>query len=108
MRVHVGHVDDIPPGERAFFDVDGEEIAVLNIDGEYRAVRNFCPHMEGPLGRGTVTVFEDEEGCPEPHISCPFHGWEFNLNTGRLVKQDRVTVRTYEVSVEDGDLYVQS
>lgn len=100
--VWVARAEEIPPGERKFVDIDGIEIAVLNLDGAFYSVRNFCPHMEGPLARGTI--YRDEND--NPRVECPFHGWTFDLETGEATFNSRQTVRTFEVTVVDGDIYV--
>ena len=102
--------DELPPGERRIVDVGGRSIGVLNVDGEYFAVRNTCPHQGGPLCRGTVggTMLPSAPqewifGLEDRVIRCPWHGWEFELESGRsLFAADRVRVRVYTVTVEDG------
>lgn len=103
MARTVATTDDLPPGERLFVDIDGVELAVLNVDGEYYAIRNVCPHMEGPVGRGPVGV--DREGTPT--IQCPFHNWQFDLDAGRASFGRSKQLVTYDVRVEKGDLVVE-
>lgn len=100
MANTVASAEEIQPGERKFFSIDGTEIAVLNVDGEYFAIRNSCPHMEGPVGRGPIEM--TPEGI---RISCPFHNWTFDLSTGKTLFQSK-RLQTYDVSVEDGDVVV--
>lgn len=103
MRVRVGTAADIPPGERKFVRVDGIEVAVLNVAGEFYSVRNRCPHMEGPVGRGPTS--RDANGAPR--IECPFHAWTFDLASGEATFDPRRSVRTFEVTVRDGEVYVE-
>jgi nitrite reductase (NADH) small subunit len=100
MALAVATTDEIPPGERKFFDIDGTEIAVINLEGEYYAIRNSCPHMEGPIGRGPMF----SEGG-EARIACPFHGWEFDLDSGKALFESK-RLQTYDVTVEDDEVVV--
>ncbi len=94
--VPVAAAGEIQPGERKTVDVDGTEITLLNVDGEYHAVRNFCPHMGGPVGNGPVVA-----GDGGLVIKCPFHGWRFDLDTGDVVFPGKQRVQTFEVTVAD-------
>lgn len=98
--VPVATVDELEPGDRKFVEVDGVELAVLNFDGTFYAVKNSCPHMEGPVGRGVTSVVEDQ-----PRIRCPFHGWTFDLETGDALFGLK-RLRTFDVTVEDGEIRV--
>lgn len=101
MAVTVARAADVPEGERTFVRVNGSEIAILNISGEYYAIKNYCPHMEGPLGQGNCS----NDGTPT--IRCPWHCWEFNLKTGEPCFPARKRVSTYDVREEDGDLKIE-
>ena len=100
MATVVASTDEIQPGERKFYEIDGVEIAVLNIEGTYYAIRNSCPHMEGPVGRGPTQVTNGHH-----QIACPFHEWTFDLETGKSLFQSK-RLRTYDVSIEDGEIVV--
>ena len=108
MRYVVGTVDEIPPGGRKLIEIDGRSIGVFNIDGEYFALRNRCPHQGGPLCKGRqagVLVSplpgEFELTRPGEILRCPWHGWEFDVRTGQSWFDPRgVRVRRYDVSVE--------
>ncbi|PSP78941.1 ferredoxin [Halobacteriales archaeon QS_1_68_20] len=102
MTTRLTDVDDLDGDDRKFFDVDGEEIVLFVVDGDYYALRNFCPHMEGPLGRGRIRT--DQDGCT---VRCPCHGWEFDAESGEATFNDKHTVKTYDVFVEDGGIYVE-
>jgi 3-phenylpropionate/trans-cinnamate dioxygenase ferredoxin subunit len=98
---------EIPPGENRVFDVGGREIGVYNVDGEFLALRNRCPHQGGPLCEG-VAVGALTSGGPGEYIyerpgeviRCPWHAWEFDLRTGRSwFDPERQRVRAYDVQV---------
>jgi nitrite reductase/ring-hydroxylating ferredoxin subunit len=106
----VARVDEIGPGKRKIVEVAGRSIGIFNIGGEFFALRNRCPHQGGPLCTGvlwgsvTSSVPGDYQySRPGEIIRCPWHGWEFDLRTGRSwVDPAKVRVRRYEVSVAPG------
>lgn len=106
----VARVEELPPGARRIAEVAGRSIGVFNVDGNYYALRNVCPHQGGPLCSGTVwssvrssVPGEYEVVSGQKFIRCPWHGWEFDLATGRSWFDPRGTrVRSYEVSVAAG------
>jgi nitrite reductase/ring-hydroxylating ferredoxin subunit len=101
-------------GDRVIAEVIGQEIAVFNVEGEYHAVANYCPHQAGPLCegklRGQMTVDDDGWGWQyediERNVTCPWHAWKFDVTTGRNVNDDRYAVPTYDVEVKGGDVFV--
>ncbi len=106
----VGKVSELPVGARKIIDVNGRSIGVFNIHGEYYAVRNACPHQLAPLCMGHITgttlpskpgeYIWDRDG---EIVRCPWHGWEFDLKTGRSIfNPHKMRVKTYEVTVERG------
>jgi len=106
-RVEVCAVDALPPGSRTIVDVDGREIGVFNVDGEFHAIRNVCPHQLAPLAEGKLTgemtapaVGEYELTRQGEVVRCPWHGWRFDLATGESVFNPHVRTSTYDVEVE--------
>lgn len=101
-------VGDLPRGARKIVDAGGRSIGVFNIDGAYFALKNVCPHQFAPLCRGNVVSRtlpskpgEYVYGPSKEVIRCPWHGWEFDIKTGKSVfNPHRVRVKTYEVRVE--------
>ena len=104
----VARVRDFPEGTRRIVEVDGASIGVFNVHGSYYALRSSCPHQGAPLCLGRImgtTVstgpFQLEYAREGEIIKCPWHGWEFDITTGRSVfNPHRVRVRRYEVTVE--------
>lgn len=113
-RHKIADVEDMSEeGSRLLIEVKGVEIAVFNCGDEYQAVANFCPHQGGPLCegplRGRTTVGRDGEweyDAEQKHIVCPWHGWMFDITTGMNVDAERYEVPTYDVEVDDGELFV--
>jgi nitrite reductase/ring-hydroxylating ferredoxin subunit len=105
----VAPVADIPPGERRIFEVAGRSIGVFNVDGRFFAVRNSCPHQGGPLCLGPTVGLATSRRPGEitytregEILRCPWHGWEFDLETGRSVFDPaRTRVKGYPVEVEE-------
>ena len=82
--------NDIAPGTGKTLTVGGKEIALFNVDGNFYAIDNTCPHRGGPLGEGEL------EGCA---VTCPWHAWTFDLKTGESLTDD-LKVTCYETKVE--------
>lgn len=106
-RVKVCAVADLPPGSRTIVEVDGKEIGVFNVDGEFYALRNVCPHQLAPLCEGQLTgevtapaVGKYELTRQDEVVRCPWHGWQFDLKTGESVFNPHVRTNTYDVEVE--------
>ncbi|MBO0876433.1 MAG: Rieske (2Fe-2S) protein [Pseudonocardia sp.] len=109
-NVVVASVDEVPPGSRKIVDVDGRSIGIFNIDGDYFAVRNTCPHAGGPLCQGVTSgiVTSTEPGSYEyrrrgEFLRCPWHQWEFDIRTGQSwLDPAKTRVRRYDVKVKHG------
>ena len=90
---------DLPPGECRSCEVNGQLIALFNVNGEYFALDNTCAHRGGPLGEG----FVDQANMT---VQCPWHGWVFNVGTGVSPINPAAKVEKFEVKVEDGEVKV--
>lgn len=104
----VGRVSDLPPGEVKIVDVEKRSVGVFNVSGSFYALRNTCPHQAAPLCLGSIKGMtmpskpgEYEWGRDGEILRCPWHGWEFDILTGRSIfNPHRTRVKTYEVTVE--------
>jgi nitrite reductase/ring-hydroxylating ferredoxin subunit len=96
--VRIAGIDDVKPGHGMVAEVQGKTLAVFNVDGIFRVVDNTCIHRGGPLGEG------DLEGSV---VTCPWHGWQFNVATGECVKNPSAKVEVYEVMVDGNDVKVR-
>ena len=111
----VATVDDIPAGQRMLVKVGGREIGIFNVGGEYFAVSNRCPHEGASLCKGRIVglVESSEPGSYQfsrrgELLRCPWHGWEFDLRTGKSwCEPDRTKVRRYDLKVEPGGALVE-
>ncbi|WP_052404796.1 Rieske (2Fe-2S) protein [Bacillus rubiinfantis] len=102
----------LKPGERKLVEIDRVEIAIVNIAEKLYAFRNACPHqgvsmIYGSIG-GTMLPSEPtvyQYGCENEIVSCPLHGWEFDLKTGNSIfAPDKVSLLTYDIHEEDGNI----
>jgi len=106
----------IAPGERLVVQLEGREIAVFNVDGEYRAYTNWCPHQSGPVCEGNITGTWEAEYDKETMettefwtrkgeiLNCPWHGWEFEVDTGECLSRNKVKLISHDVEALDGDI----
>lgn len=96
--VKAAHTTDVPPGTGKCVEVNGKEIALFNLDGTFRAIDNTCIHRGGPLGEGEI------DGNI---VTCPWHGWQYDILTGKNVGDDAgAGVASYEVKVEGDDVLI--
>ena len=109
MAKHIiATVDEIPPGQRKIVEVAGRSIGVFNVNGDFYAIRNSCPHQGGPLCTGYLTGFVMAEKPGEytytkrgEIVRCPWHGWEFDVRNGQSwFDPAKMRVRSYQVAVE--------
>jgi nitrite reductase (NADH) small subunit len=109
----VATVSEIPVGERKIVDLDGQSIGVFHVGDEFVAILNMCPHEFAPvcLGRvgGTTLPSQPGEwnwGREGEILSCPWHGWEFELLTGKALFANRPRLRLFPVKIENGQVFV--
>lgn len=110
MKYVVATAEEIPAGARKIVDVAGRSIGIFNLDGEFYALRNRCPHQGAALCRGKIwgTVTASIPGAfdhtPGGEIlTCIHHGWEFHIRTGQSwCDPDRLRVGTYDPTVMSG------
>ena len=95
--VKVANTSDLSPGQSKVVNVNETEIALFNVDGEFFAISNTCLHRGGPLGEG----FLDGDV-----VSCPWHGWRYNVKTGTNVTIPTAKVASYQVKVEGNDILI--
>jgi 3-phenylpropionate/trans-cinnamate dioxygenase ferredoxin subunit len=106
----VGRVSELPPGEVKIVQAEQRSVGVFNVKGSFYALRNTCPHQAAPLCLGSIKGMtmpskpgEYEWGRDGEILRCPWHGWEFDILTGRSIfNPHRTRVKTYEVTVEQG------
>jgi nitrite reductase (NADH) small subunit len=95
--VTVARVEDVPPGSVTKVRAGEEELALAHVDGRFYATQAACIHLAGPLGEGLL------DG---PVLTCPWHGWQYDVRTGENEFDRAIRLRTYDVRVEDGEVKV--
>jgi len=95
--VKVGKTGEIPNGSGKTVDVKGKPVAIFNIDGSFYAIDDSCVHRGGPLGEGEVTG---------KTVTCPWHGWRYDVTTGANELNPSISVAKYEVKIEGEDILI--
>jgi nitrite reductase (NADH) small subunit len=90
-------VGEVPVGTIQEVTVDGKAVAVANVGGEFHAINNTCLHHGGPLGDGQL------EG---KIVTCPWHGWQYDVTTGKVAQNASVGVACYPIEVRGGEIFV--
>ena len=117
-RVEVCEEAVLDPGERVIVEVKGVEVGVFNIDGEFHALLNNCPHQNGPVCEGELVReiggefhgpgTKVEQVYTGAHtVACPWHAWSFDVETGEHSGDHDISIPTYDVVVDDGTVYLE-
>jgi len=94
--VTLASLDELPNGERMFFEIDEQPVVLFNIAGQLFAIADVCSHDDGPLGDGELDGFE---------IVCPRHGASFDVRSGKVLSLPAVIdIPAYPVRVVDGQI----
>ena len=95
--VEVGNVDRIPEKCATIVSLSGERVAVFRYDGKISAISNVCQHQNGPLGEGRII-----DGC----VTCPWHGYQYQPESGAAPAPFKEKVPTFRVKVVEGRVFV--
>lgn len=97
--IKLANVKEIPEGGAIeVFTLDGREIALFKVQGQIYALDNRCPHMGGPLGEGELT------GCM---ITCPWHGWQFDVRNGACENMPGDDATPIEIEVHADEVFLK-
>ncbi len=97
--VTVGKAESVPPGRGATVKLkDGSEVALYNINGEFHAIENFCPHKGYPLADSRLYG---------NIVECDLHGWRFDVRTGECFTKQGCELENYDVIVEEGMIKIK-
>jgi nitrite reductase/ring-hydroxylating ferredoxin subunit len=117
-EVFVARDSELTDGDRRVISADGVEIGVFRVAGALYGWRNECPHSGGPVCQGrTIRGVEERIDADRKslgihfvdgsaHVVCPWHGFEFDITTGRHAGTEKVRLKNHAVKVRDGDIYV--
>jgi len=89
--------DEIPAGSIREFQVNGKTLALANVDGKFYAINNTCLHRGGPLGQGELNG---------KVVTCPWHGWQYDVTSGKVAMNPSVGVDCYAIEVRGDDIFV--
>jgi nitrite reductase (NADH) small subunit len=95
--VRTVRLDEVPPGTVRELQVEGKTVALANVGGQLYAINNTCLHRGGPLGQGPL------DGKV---VTCPWHGWQYDMTTGKVAQNPAVGVDCYAVEVRGQDVFV--
>ncbi len=106
----VARIDDVAPGERMRVTIGRRTIALFNLDGEFFALGDICPHEFGSLCKGKLSGLARSNAPgeyaierPGEFIKCPWHGWEFDIRTGQsYCDPETMRARSFPASVAKG------
>ena len=117
-EVVIGKVSEFPDSGRQIVAVDDAEIGVFCVDGRFTAFENVCPQLGGPVCQGKViprvqeVIADDKTSLglafskDQTNVACPWHGYEFDVQTGRHQGNSHLRLRAVKIEVVDGDLVV--
>jgi nitrite reductase (NADH) small subunit len=91
-------IAEIPVGSIKEVQVAGKLVALANVGGRFYAISNICLHRGGPLGQGQL------EGSV---VTCPWHGWQFDVTTGKATMNANVGVGCFRTEVQGDDVYLE-
>jgi nitrite reductase/ring-hydroxylating ferredoxin subunit len=117
-ELFVGKEDEFEDRDRKIIAQGDLEIGIFRVNGDFYAYENNCVHQGGPICQGKILnkveeVLADDKTSKglkfsetDVHIVCPWHGYEYNLATGRHPGDKNVRLKPYQVKVSDGEVYV--
>jgi len=116
--VVIGKASSFPDPGRKVVEFDGTEVGVFCVNGKFTAFENVCPHMGGPVCQGKIiprvqeVIAEDKTSLGlafstnQINVVCPWHGYEFDIQTGRHQGNPRLRLRSVTIEIVDGNLVV--
>ena len=94
----VGKTSDIEQGTGKTFTIEGQSIAVFNKGEDFFAIEDTCKHKGGSLGEGELNG---------DTITCPLHGWQYNITNGECLMNPQVKMKSFPVKVENGEISLE-
>ena len=96
--VTVARLADVPEGSGKMVEVNGKLIGLFKVGSEVYAMDGICLHKGGPVGEGEI------EGST---VTCPLHGWQYDVRTGQFKFNPAVKLRTYRVLLENDEVKLE-
>ncbi|HXG95157.1 MAG TPA: Rieske (2Fe-2S) protein [Blastocatellia bacterium] len=97
--IKAARTSDLQPGQGITVEINGQQVALFNCNGEIVALDGTCPHRGGPIGEGYVD-------CHNLTVQCPWHGWTFSLTNGVSPVNPMAKVQKFDVLVESDEIKV--
>jgi len=116
--IAIGKASAFPNPGRKVVEVDGTAIGVFCRNDKFTAFENVCPHMGGPVCQGKIIarvqelIAQDKKSLglafskDQTNVACPWHGYEFDISTGRHQGNPRMRLRPVKIDIVDGDIVV--
>lgn len=98
-EIKVAEPNEIVDGGSKIMHVKGKNIALFRVKDQYFAISNNCLHRGGPLGEGEVRNYE---------VTCPWHGWKYNLLDGSFSLIPTLRVTTFPVKVVPEGIFIEA
>jgi nitrite reductase (NADH) small subunit len=95
--VRVAKTNEVPAGKICEVQASGKAVALANVGGKFFAINGICAHQAGPLGEGEL------DG---QIVTCPWHGWQYDVTTGQVIPHGGIGVECYPVEVRDDEIFV--
>ncbi|MBI3413463.1 MAG: non-heme iron oxygenase ferredoxin subunit [Candidatus Aenigmarchaeota archaeon] len=97
-RIKIASAGELRPGQSKVVETDAGAVALFNVGGSFFATSNTCLHKGGPLGEGSLD---------NSVVTCPWHGWQYDITTGENLTNPSQPVRTHKVVVENGSVFLE-
>ena len=95
----VAETAEVPDGECKVVKAGGRDVCLASVGGKIHAIDNTCVHRGGPLGEGML------EGNV---VTCPWHGWQYDVTNGKCTSVPDRQVSAYEVKIEGTAVHVKA
>jgi len=95
--IFAAKVSEVPNFGKKVVIVNGQDVLLINVKGEIFASENECPHQGSPLHSGVIK---------DGYVSCPRHGYRFDLKSGKCLDNPAYTLKIYPVQLQGEDIHV--
>lgn len=95
-KVRIASRSEVAPGTGKVVEAGGRLLALFNVAGSFYAVHNLCPHRGGPLGEGHLE---------EDRVTCPLHGWQFDVCTGLSPRSPGLSVPCVPLEIQEDEIF---
>ncbi|WP_408009305.1 nitrite reductase small subunit NirD [Pseudalkalibacillus sp. A8] len=97
-RIRVANLSELPKNLGKTVKIGPYDIALFHLaDGKIRAIENRCPHRGGVLAEGMISG---------EYVFCPMHDWKINVSDGNVQAPDTGCVKTFEVEVDQDEVFI--